>query len=333
MKLALAKILSHQYLVESDYKLMLPEGHRHVTHRTAICKRLYEQFDEGFSVNKIARRICDYADGTNWATVTKMINAGFDPEKLLKGRYLKIYQSNHTTFATERFIIEIRRRDTGKVVGAVETTIADVETCSIIREESPGINVMRVMDKRQAAMDAELAEAVVFNPADHEAIAMSICEDFATGLMGIHEVLAKHGVDFLSWVEWCRMDDNIRRNFEEAIGLANMFNQMRHVTMVDALINNMLTRGKHTETIMTFHHVFVPGKLKPELVEKGPRKVKERDFTPSELIGMRAILGRNLVLNGGNTDQFANMTKEEIEKWLEENNTKLIPNIGGGSVI
>lgn len=320
MKISLNKILSHAYLVENDYRLILPKGSAFLTHRTRVIRRIYEQLPTGLTVNNMATRIGDYTGNTNWLSVTKMINAKFQPTTLLKGRWLDVYKRDRKAINSTPFILAVARRDTGKLVGDLQTTIDQVDTVPIKSEAAkPVLNVEKIIKQRNESIEAGLVPVVeVLQPETVEDTALRICETFASGLLTINEVCERFGLNYLQWIELCQKNEFIRNTYEQAIKLANMFNHSRHITMVDSLITAMLAKGKHETTHIEYERVFTPGKLHPEFVEK-KRKGTIRDFTPGEVAGLKALLLRSAVIMPGGIDDLAGKSDDELWEIIRQN--------------
>jgi hypothetical protein len=318
MEFSLSTILSMEWLARNDYRLVLPTGNNFAAHRTRIIRRMWEQLDHGASKNSISKYLESYSSNTNWNSITKMIKADFQPVKLLKGNYLMLYKADRKKVNETEFVLGIEMRTTGKLIGQLITCIDQVDLSNIEHEEKQGIDIKRVIDKRNEALQLhQLPEPDLKDLADGERLAMAVCEDFATGLMTINEVCGKYGISYLKWMELCQRSSYIREQYERAIQMAHWFNHSLQLTGVDKLLSESIQRGQFRRTVTHFVKKYIPGRLEPMKVETSSKE-EVRDYTPGELAAMKALLLKSITFNFGQRNEFDNMTDDELYQIIRE---------------
>lgn len=257
-------------------------------------------------------------------TIYRWLASGFRFEKMYPTAQKK-YEEGLPGTASELFTIRVLTRGKSpKCVGECSATIPALEEVVLEKVEAPrGLNLKKVLEKREQMLEAPPAPLALPSQQDEERLIVRLCEDFATGLITITEACERQGLPYLQFVDIISRSDAMRELYEQAVRIANSIQNSRQLTLVDQRLINLLSSGKHETEVIGYEKHIIPGQLEPRWIEKR-KTITRRDLTPTELLMAKAMLVKSVMLSSVGADSdLSGLSESELLEYILSNYPEL----------
>lgn len=318
----IGKACNVEFLKKHNLQLEIVEGK--IPFRSFHVARLLKKQLPGMAKADIANFLEGAIYNVDKRTVYRWLSSGFQFEKMYPSQFKK-YEQGLPASASEAFRVRVLTRGKSpKVVGELEATIPALEEVVLEKVQSPkGINVSKVLEKREQMLEAPPAPVVFNEEAEMEKLIVRLCEDFATGLITITEACDRHGLPYLQFVDIISRSDAMREVYEQACRIANSIQNSRQLTLVDQRLISLLASGKHETEVISYERHIIPGQLEPRWIEKR-KTITKRDLTPTELLMAKAMLVKSAALSSSGIEtDLSGLTEAELLEYILRNYPEL----------